>query len=152
MQVQPINNSDTSFRSLNSHGVNTPKAMSLLKKEAMKLEELAQKHEITITSEYIPFGFGDEVLFVSINNPAKKSIGLRKLFSNNNKLVPTSVEDCTSVVDLVNKAIVNSNNAQFENATYKMTLRNTDRKGTIRIYTPEQIARLKQESPSVPAD
>ena len=149
MQVQSINSNNTSFRSLNSQGINTPKAMALLKKELPELETLAKNREITLSSEYITFGFGDEALLVSVNSAVKKSWSLRKLF-NNKELAPISIEGCSSVVDLVNTAIANSHNQQLENATFKMALRDTERQGTIKLYTPDQIARLAENSPSVP--
>ena len=149
MKVQAINNSNkTNFKSLNLHRVNTPKASALVKKELSALEDLAKNHKITLSSEYISFGFGDEALLVSVVTSVRKSGGLRGLF-NNKELKPISLEGCSSVVDLVNTAIANSDNAQLVNATYKMALRDTDRNGTIKLYSPEQIARLAESSPSV---
>ena len=141
MKVQQINY--TNFKSLNSVGVKTPKAEALVQSELQELNYLSENYDVTLSSNYIPFGFGDESLLVSVTPAGKKQSALSKLFSDDKKDV-VSIVGCKSAVDLTNTAIANSDNKRLKNASYKMELRDPNREGLIRVYTKEEIERLQE--------
>lgn len=141
MKVQQINY--TNFKSLNSVGVKTPKAEALVQSELQELNYLSENYDVTLSSNYIPFGFGDESLLVSVTPVGKKQGALRKLFSDDKQNV-VSIVGCKSAVDLTNTAIANSDNKRLKNTSYKMELRDPERKGSIRVYTQEQMAELQE--------
>lgn len=148
MQVAKIDN--TNFKALNSNKVLTPKANTFVEEGLQKLQELGNRYDITLSSNYKPFGFGDEILLASVKFLNKKTSGLRNLF---HKKTPETIviEGCTSVVDLVNTAIANSAKDEGKNVSYKIELRDPNREGLIRVYTEEQIQRLKSAGESDPS-
>ena len=148
MQVAKVDN--TSFKALNSNKVLTPRAKTFVEEGLPKLQELGKYYDVTLSSDYIPFGFGDEILLASVKFLNKKTGGLRNLF---HKKTPETIviKGCTSVVDLVDTAIANSAKDEGKNVFYKIELRDPNRKGLIRVYSKEQIQRLKSAGESDPS-